>query len=191
MNYFGQAGVYLIETIFGLYLLVVMLRFLLQWVRADFYNPISQGIVVLTNPPLKVLRRIIPGWFGIDFASLVLLLLLAITKTYLIQWMLGRGPAFPGVLVFSLGVLLQYLVWILIIAVIVRIVASWLATSYNPVLGLLDSLTEPIMSPARRILPPFGGIDFSPILVIVFLNLTRLLIVEPLLDQGSLLMLMV
>jgi len=191
MNYAGQALIYLIETLFGLYILIVMLRFLLQWVRADFYNPISQGIVVLTNPPLKILRRFIPGWFGIDFASLLLLLLLAIAKTYLTQWLFGRGPAFSGVLVFSLGVLLQYLVWILIIAVIVRIVASWLATSYNPMLGLLDSLTEPIMAPARRLIPPFGGIDFSPILVIIFLNLTRILIVDPLLDQGNMLMLMV
>ncbi len=190
MNYFGQAGVFLFETVFGLYMLIVMLRFLLQWVRADFYNPVSQGIVMMTNPPLRVLRKVIPGWFGVDFASLALLLILGIAKTYLIQWALGRGPAFSGVLVYSVGVILQYLVWILIIAVIVRIVASWLVTSYNPILGLLDSLTEPLMAPARRILPPFGGLDFSPILVIIFLNLSLILLVNPLLDQGARMMLM-
>lgn len=190
MNYFGQAGVFLIETVFGLYMLIVMLRFLLQWVRADFYNPVSQGIVMMTNPPLRLLRKVIPGWFGIDFASLALLLILAIAKTYLIQWASGRGPAFSGVLVYSIGLILQYLVWILIIAVIVRIVASWLVTSYNPIIGLLDSLTEPLMAPARRILPPFGGLDFSPILVIIFLNLSLILLVNPLLDQGARMMLM-
>lgn len=191
MNYVGNAGIFMIETVFGLYLLLVMLRFLLQWVRADFYNPISQGVVAITNPPLKILRRMIPGWFGIDFASLVLILLLAILKTYLIQWMIGRSPGITGVFVYSVGVVVQYLVWILIIAVIVRIVASWLVTTYNPLLGLLYSLTEPIMAPARRLIPPFGGIDFSPILVLVFLNLTRILIVDPLLHQGQSLMLMV
>jgi len=190
MNYIGNAGIYLIETLFGLYILVVLLRFLLQWVRADFYNPISQAIVRVTNPPLKTLRRIIPGWFGIDFASIVLVCGLFIIKNLVIAWLIGRNPPFLGVLVYSLGDLLRFTLWVFIIAVIVRIVASWLMTGqYHPVIGLLDSLTEPFMAPARRILPPFSGIDFSPILVILFLNLTLMLVAQPLLDTGARLML--
>ena len=77
-NYFGNAGSFLIDTIIGLYMLAVMLRFLLQWVGADFYNPISQFLVAVTNPPLTFLRKLIPGLFGIDIASLVLLVALAV-----------------------------------------------------------------------------------------------------------------
>lgn len=189
-NYVHDAGQFLIDTVFGLYILAVLLRFLLQWVRADFYNPISQALVTITNPPLKVLRRFIPGLWGIDFASLVLLLALSVLKLYLMGWIRGATLSFPGVLVFGIGELLQLMVYIFLVTIFVRIILSWVAPGgYNPAISLLISLTEPIMAPARRLLPAISGLDLSPILVFLFLGLTLRLVVQPVLDYGRLLLL--
>jgi len=97
MMYFNQAAFYLVQAVFGFYILLVLLRLLFQLVRADFYNPFSQFIVTLTQPPLKILRRFIPGFFGIDFATVVLLLALQIAEVYLIAWLQGVAARFIGV----------------------------------------------------------------------------------------------
>lgn len=187
-NYFGDAGSFLIDTIIGLYMLAVMLRFLLQWVRADFYNPISQFLVTVTNPPLIFLRRFIPGLFGIDLASLLLLVSLAIVKIYLISAISGITPHFSGALLLAVGEVIQLGVYVFIFSMLIRVILSWIQPGgYNPVLGLINRLTEPLMAPARRIIPPFGGLDLSPMLVFIFLYLTLMLVVRPMLDFGRML----
>lgn len=184
-NYVGNAGEFLVDTLVGLYILAVMLRFLLQWVRADFYNPISQGLVTITNPPLKILRGLIPGLWGIDLASIALMLVLAIAKVYVIFMMHGAMPQLPGALIFAVGELLQLAVYVFIFAIFIRVILSWVSPGgYNPAVSLLISLTEPLMAPARRLLPAMGGLDLSPIFVLLFLELTRRLLVQPLLDYG-------
>ena len=187
-NYFGDAGSFLIDTVIGLYILAVMLRFLLQWVRADFYNPVSQFLVTVTNPPLVFLRRFIPGFFGADLAPIVLLMVLSIAKIYLIAWIAGVTLQFSGVVLLAIGELFQLAVWIFIITLFIRVILSWIQPGgYNPVLGLINHLTEPLMAPARRLIPPFGGLDLSPIVVFIFLYLTLMLVVRPILDYGRLL----
>ena len=187
-NYFGDAGSFLIDTVIGLYILAVLLRFLLQWVRADFYNPISQFLVTVTNPPLVFLRRFIPGLFGIDLASIVLLLILGIAKIYLLAWIAGFTPQFSGVVLMAIGELILLAVWVFIVTLFIRVILSWIQPrGYNPVLGLINQLTEPLMAPARRLIPPFGGLDISPIVIFVFLYLTLMLVVRPILDYGQLL----
>ena len=184
-SYLGNAGIFLVDSIFGLYILLVLLRFLFQWVRADFYNPISQFIVTATNPPLVFTRRFIPGIWGLDLASIVVMLALAALKVYLLAWMGGANPKFTGVMVFAIGELLQLTVYVFMVAVIIRVILSWMGPrSYNPVVGLLHSLTEPVMGPARRLLPPMGGLDLSPIVVFIVLGLALRLIVQPILDIG-------
>ena len=187
-NYFGDAGSFLIDTVIGLYILAVLLRFLLQWVRADFYNPVSQFLVTVTNPPLVFLRRFIPGFFGIDLASIVLLIVLSIVKIYLLAWVADVTPQFSGVVLLAVGELLQLAVWVFIITLFIRVILSWIQPGgYNPVLGLINQLTEPLMAPARRLIPPFGGLDLSPIVIFIFLYLTLMLVVRPILDYGRLL----
>ena len=187
-NYFGDAGSFLIDTIIGLYMLAVMLRFLLQWVRADFYNPISQFLVTVTNPPLIFLRRFIPGLFGIDLASLLLLVSLAIVKIYLIFAISGITPHFSGALLLAVGEVIQLGIYVFIFSMLIRVILSWIQPgAYNPVLGLINRLTEPLMAPARRIIPPFGGLDLSPMLVFIFLYLTLMLVVRPIVDFGRML----
>ena len=182
-NYLANAGTFLVDTIFGIYMLVVLLRLLFQLVRADFYNPVSQMVVKITNPPVLWLRRFIPGLWGIDMASLLLLFILGLIKLYLVQMILNRVPAIPGALLWTLTDLLQMVIWVYIVAIMIRVLVSWIsAHSYNPVMGLLISLTEPLMAPARRMLPSMGGLDLSPIIVFILLYLSLFMIVHPLLD---------
>jgi len=185
--YVSNAGTYLVSVVFGIFVLAVMLRFLLQLVRADFYNPVSQAIVTLTSPALRPLRRIIPGLRGLDVPALALALALQGLELWLIFALQGRGGVNPaGLLVLSIGELANLVCWIFIIAIIAQIVLSWVAPgAYNPVTQLLYSLTRPLMDPARRLLPPLSGIDFSPIVPLVLLRLTQMLLIAPVRDLGA------
>ena len=188
-NYFSNAGEFLIQVAFGLYILMVMLRFLFQLVRADFYNPVSQAIVKITNPPLVLLRRVIPGLWGIDFASIILLLALQILELALILSLRGVMPQPLGLAVLSVAELLNLAIWILIITLFVRIIISWVSPGgYNPIIALLVSLTDPLMRPARRMLPPISGLDLSPLVVFVVLQLGLMLLVQPLRHLGQIMM---
>ena len=134
------------------------------------------------------LRRFIPGFFGIDLASIVLLIVLSIAKIYLLAWVAGLTPQFSGIVLLAIGEILQLAVWVFIITLFIRVILSWIQPGgYNPVLGLINQLTEPLMAPARRLIPPFGGLDLSPIVVFIFLYLTLMLVVRPILDYGRLL----
>ncbi|HUW98797.1 MAG TPA: YggT family protein [Acidiferrobacter sp.] len=185
MSYLSQAFTFLIETLFGMYILLVLLRFLLQLTHADFYNPFSQFIVRMTNAPLLPLRRLIPGFFGIDFASAVLLIVLEaieVTLTTLIQ----VGAVHPGgVFILSFAELIQLTLYILIGAVLLRVLVSWISPyGEHPLTDLAVHLTEPFMRPARRLLPLISGIDLSPVLVIIALELIEILVVQPLQQLG-------
>lgn len=186
MNYVSNAGVFLVQTLFGLYLLVVMLRLLLQVVRADFYNPLSQFLVKVTNPPLKPLRRLIPGVAGIDMASVVLLLLLKIIEI-LILAIFPRYPApeLVGLPIMAIAELIALMVNVFLFAIIIQAILSWINPStYNPVSSLLHQLTDPLLGPFRRIIPPVSGMDLSPLAAIIAIYLLKLLLVQPLLDWG-------
>jgi len=185
--YFSQAGLYLIQVLFGFYILAVLLRLLFQLARADFYNPFAQFLVALTNPPLLPLRRVIPPAGGIDLASLVLLIALQVIEIYLLAWLQGGRVTVGGVALLSVARLIELAVWVYIVAILIRVVLSWVnpyGASRHPLGDLLYSLTEPMLAPARRLIPNLGGLDISPIAVFVLLQLTLILIVRPLEDAG-------
>lgn len=185
-NYFGNAGTFLVSTVFGLYILLVLLRFLFQLVRADFYNPISQAVVKATNPPLRPLRRVIKGVGGIDMASVLLMVVLKMIELSLVGAIQGVEMSVIGLLVLTLAALLQLTLHVFLFAVLIQVILSWVAPhAYNPVSSLLLSLTEPLLRPARRLIPTVGGLDFSPILVLIALQLTSMLIIAPLRDLGA------
>lgn len=179
----ANAGIYLIQTFFGLYILVIMLRFMIQAAKADFYNPISQGIVKLTDPILKPLRKIIPGVWGLDLASLILALCVQIITLVLIFLLYKAQLPNPLVLLswsalglFSLTLKIYYF------SLIGMVIVSWVAPSSNhPAVMLVHQIVDPICAPARKLLPPMGGLDFSIILVFVFITLIdSFLVVKPL-----------
>lgn len=165
----------LINLVFSLYIFIVMLRFLLQLARANFFNPLSQAIVRLTNPPLKPLRRIIPGLWGIDLASVVLMLALKILELGLLVLVTGYKAGIGVLVIVALAELVRLAIYIFMGAIIIRIVLSWVNPASlhpaNPAGSLVTSLSEPLMGPARRLLPPISGFDFSPILVIFLLSI--------------------
>ena len=183
-GYLSDAGGFLVRTIFGLYILAVMLRFLLQMVRADFYNPFCHVLVKVTNHPLLPLRRIMPGFLGIDMAAILLLLVLKTTELLIIQSLAGFSGDIAGLIVMGIAQLLKLLVDIFFFSILIQVVLSWVnpAAMHNPVIGILNSLNEPLLRPARRMMPNMSGIDLSPLLVMVGLQLLTMLLIAPLND---------
>ena len=186
-NYLANAGEYLITLVLGLYILAVMLRFLLQLVRADFYNPFSQFIVTITNPALRPLRKLIPGFAGIDWPSILLLCLLQGIEICLIALLkIGSVPAIAGLLVLIIAYLIKLLLFIYLVLIIIQVIISWINPgAYSPMTIIIYQLTEPVMRPVRRIIPVTGGLDWSPLVVLVCLNLLLMLLVAPLQDLGN------
>ena len=181
MSQLSSAGMLLINSLGSLVLLVVVLRFLLQLVRADFYNPISQFVVKATSPILVPLRRFIPGYGGIDIASLLLAYIIQVVIIALI-FLVSSQPIMPWANFFLwapvglLSLLLNIYFWGLIIIVI----ASWIApNSYNPALILVNQILEPAIRPIRRIMPDLGGIDLSPIVLFLAIRMSEILVVTP------------
>lgn len=188
MPYFTDAGTLLVDVLFGLLALVFVLRVALQWVGAAFHNPICQNIYRLTNPVLMPLRRVLKPWRRIDIAGVVVTyLILAVKATLLL--VLWRLPLkFDAVLILALaetlGLLLTFWFWLILI----RVILSWVGGgNRNPAVPLVMQLTEPLLRPARRLLPTLGGFDLSPLLVSLALLLARILMVAPLRDLAILL----
>ncbi|WP_295426918.1 YggT family protein [uncultured Thiodictyon sp.] len=176
--YLTNPLVFLVQTLFGLYITVVLIRFLLQWARADFYNPFSQFIVRITSPVLRPLRQVIPSVGGMDTASLVLVWLLQTLELALLALLLGFNPI--GAPLWSLPALLELVLNIALFAVLIRALLSWINPDpYNPAIGLLTRLTDPLLRPAQRALPPISGIDLSPLAVMIALVLLEMLLVPP------------
>lgn len=186
-SYFLNPLEFIINALFGLYILLIMVRFLLQRVRADFYNPVSQFVVKVTNPPLRPLRRIIPGVGGIDVASIVLMMLLQLLSLSLILLLRGQGVPLGTLFFWSIAELVSLAITVYIGAILIQVIVSWINPgAYNPVLSLLHSLTEPLLRPARRLLPPVSGFDLSPILVLLALQIGKMLIIPPIMMLAGL-----
>lgn len=188
-SYFSDAGLFLIDTVLGIYILLVLLRFLLQITRTDFYNPISQFIVRATNPPLARLRRFIPGLWGIDLSALLLVLGIETIRISLTAMLLGHSPRFAGVILLSIGEITKLAIYIVIFSIFVRALLSWFSSGlHHPMTKLLNSFTDPILRPAHRIIPATGGIDLSPLIVFIVMMLVLKLFVRPMVDLGRMLL---
>ena len=180
-SYWVSPAVFLVETLTGLYVFALMLRFLLQWLEADFYNPISQFLVKLTHPPLRRLRRVIPSLGRVDTASLVLMLALQALDIWAVSALqqFRISPASVGVAAFAQ--LLELLYDIFFYSILISAVLSWFAPrGYNPAVVLLHSLTEPLLRTVRGVLPPLGGVDLSPLVALIALQFAKMVVFPPL-----------
>jgi len=188
-SHFGNASTFLISALFGMYILAVMLRFLFQWVHADFSNPISQFIYKVTNPPLVPMRRFIPGFRGLDFSAILLMLVLQTLELLIIGLLPGQPmPAFPGVLAWAFAELIGLWINVYIFGIIILAVISWInPTGYNPIVGLISQITNPIMQPIRRLIPPMSGLDLSPMFALFILIFIKMALVELLIYQFKIL----
>ncbi|SRR5579885_659044 len=184
-NYLVTALSYLIQTLMSLYIGAIMVRFLLHVVGADcfYYNPLARALVSFTNPALRPLRRMIPGYKGVDWAAVLLMLGLQAVESLIISVLYGYLPAPLPLGLIITAELLRIAVYVFITAVLLQWAFSWLMPQqYNPVAELAELLAEPILKPVRRYLPAMGGFDLSPMLAFIFLNLTLILLVDPLFD---------
>lgn len=179
MNAGTQVGLFLVNALFSFYIVVVMLRLLFAWVHADFYNPISQFVVTLTNPPLRLLRRFIPPLGRLDSSSVLLMIALQVAEVYLTGLLQGVLLPLLFVLLVSVRELLVLLIYIYIAALVVMAVMSWVAAAgggYNPIYALLDSLTRPLLAPIRKVVPLIGMIDLSPMVALLGLYVALILV---------------
>jgi YggT family protein len=188
MGYFANAGQIVIQFVFFALISLIVLRVLLQLVRANFYNPICQFLYRATNPVLMPLRKVIPAWRNLDIAGIALAWLATAIKLVLLYATLGQTLGVLGLAVLALADLLDFVLLLYIVLILMRVVVSFLGTdSYHPLVPLVLQLTDPVLKPVRRVLPSVSGIDFSPVLALLAITLARVLIAKPLLDAGLLL----
>ena len=168
---------YLVSTLTDLYVTAILLRLLLQWVRADFYNPVSQFLVKITNPVIIPARRVIPSIGRLDTASVVVMLLLEIMQLVLVDLISQTEFPFQFLMLFAMKKLVVSLLLTYFVLIIARVIISWIANqTRHPIIPLIYQLTDPVLRPFSKLVPPLGGIDLSPLFALITLQFLLLLL---------------
>lgn len=184
MSSLSQAAAFVVQSLFSLYCLVLMLRAIMYYFRFDFYHPIVQAITKLTDPVVRPLQQFLPKK-PIDFGTLAALLIIDMLKFFIYFMIFGAIANPVGLLILSLGDLFNLFVNIFFFAIIIRVILSFVAPhTHNPLTGLLYQLTEPLFRPIQRLIPPVGGLDLSPIFLLIFLQVVMMLIGNNLMSLG-------
>ena len=179
MSVLNSSAALIFNALGGLYLLAILLRFLLQIAKADFYNPVSQTVIRLTDPAVKLFRSFIPGYLGIDFSSLILALVVEAAAICVLILLYGGGIpgirfivtwAFVGVIYFTINIYYYAIIASIIMSFVMLFSGS---VNPHPILQLIWQLTEPVMAPVRKVVPPIGGLDFSPIFIFIIIRLIQ------------------
>jgi YggT family protein len=180
-----EAIIYLLRFAFDALLMILIIRVWLQWVKADFYNPLSQFIVKVSNPLVIPLRRVIPGLGGLDLATVLIAYVVATLKFVTLAALSGESL---GVLAFYIGllVLLKQAGFLLFVVMIIMAIMSWVVQGYNATLMVLSQLTEPFLNPIRKIIPNMGGLDLSMLLAFLAMNVINILLSNSLPYWGAL-----
>ena len=166
-----SALIFLFKTLADLYLLTLLLRFIMQWVRTGYDNPLSQFVFKVTSPLVVPARRILPSVRGLDTPTLAVLIVLEIAVTFVLLRLVGLSLPVPELLLYSFLRLIALTLWFYTGALIVYAILSWFGDrGINPIAALLGDLVEPVLRPARRLLPPIGGLDVSVLIVILLLQ---------------------
>jgi len=164
----ASAFSYLLGTLIDLYVAAVLLRLLLQWVRADFYNPLCQFLVKVTNPVLVPLRRVIPPIGRLDTASVVLMLALEFAGIWGISQIGSAAMNIQQIVAFGAIKLMMTLLMTYFFLIIALVILSWIGSrSHHPVVPLVYQLTEPVLKPFRKFIPPIAGLDLSPLFALI------------------------
>jgi len=188
MPYFANAGSILVHVIFGIAAWIFALRVLLQWVGANFNNPICQALYKLTNPVLMPLRRVLKPWKRIDLAGALATFLILCLKVWLLLALSGISAGLRATIVLGFAETIAMLLTMYLVFILVRSILSWIGPSpRHPAVPLLIQLTEPVLRPIRSLLPNLGGLDLSPMIAMVAILLAQALVVAPLMDWGTLL----
>lgn len=184
MGYLANAGQILINFAFGALIALVVLRVLLQWVRANFYNPVCQFLYRVTNPVLMPLRRVIPSWRNVDIAAILLAWVLSAIKLALLYGLVGQGLGIFGLMVMAVADLGDFVLMLYFGLILVRVLLSFISIDRaNPIVPLIFQLTEPVLRPIRRVVPTVAGLDLSPMVAWLIVMLARVALVA-VLDFG-------
>jgi YggT family protein len=188
-TYLTDPLIFLIDTVFSLYILAVLLRFLLQWSGADFYNPISRLLVKVTHPPLRLMRRFVPSIGRIDTSSLILMLSLQMLADLSIRLLLNGEIINIGALALtSIAQLVSMLFNVWVFAIFARAILSWFNPgSFYATTSILTTLSEPLLNVIRRMIPDLGGIDLSPLVALMFLQMAKMVVLPPLYELAAML----
>lgn len=162
---------FLIQAILSIALYIVLLRFWMQWVRADFRNELGQFVITVTNPIVIPLRKVLPSIGTIDTATVLLTLLVSAIKIFAYLAVSGYSTGIANYVLMVIGLFIKSSIYLFCAAIIIGIIASWINPhSYHPVLSVARSISEPLLAPARKLIPSMGGLDFSPMLVLLLLQ---------------------
>jgi len=176
----SQALIFLVDTVFGLFTVALLLRFYLQWARAPHRNPLSEFLAALTDFIVRPARRMVPGLWGVDLATLLLAWLAQIVELLIVLQLKGyqlgaqAGTAFAALVLLAAVMIAKLLLYIVMVVVIVQAVLTWI-NPYSPVMPLLNSLARPFLRVFRRMVPPIGNVDLSPLFVVIICQLLLML----------------
>jgi YggT family protein len=180
----NNAGIFLISTLFDLYLFVLIMRLVLVATRVDYFNPLSQVVIKLTQKIITPLRRVIPNYKNIELATVVVLLGVEVIKFILLGLIIVGLPNPAGLIILAVADSLKSLVNLFFYAIIIQAIMSWVSTGHSPMTQVIHKITTPIIRPFQRIIPPMGGLDISPIPAMIALQLLLILFISPLLAIG-------
>ena len=165
----GQIAVFLVDTVVSFFVFLLLARFHFQWLRVPFHNPVGEFVLATTSWIVMPVRRVIPGLRGYDFPTLLLAWAFQVLNESLKILIVGGEPRMIAIAAVALVDLLRYSVYILVFAVIVQAILSWVRT-YSPFTPVLEALTRPFLLPFRKLIPPVGGFDLSPLVLIIVLQ---------------------
>jgi YggT family protein len=172
---FGQIGVYLVDTIFAFFVLLLLARFHFQWLRVPFRNPVGEFVLATTSWMVMPVRRVIPGLAGIDLATLLLAWAVQMLAIWIKAAIVGAEPSL--LLIAGVGALdlVRYSLYILVFAIIVQVIFSWI-NPYAPMAPVFDAMTRPFLRPLRRFIPPLGGVDLTPLVLLVVIQIVLIVL---------------
>lgn len=175
-----RALIFIVQTLADLYLLTFLLRFIMQWVRASYYNPLAQFVFRVTNPLVVPARRVLPSIAGLDAPTLVVLIALEIVVTFLLLQLVGLTLSVGDLLLYSMLRLVSLALLFYTVALFIYVLMSWFGDrGMNPMSVFLGDLVEPLLRPVRRVLPPIAGLDLSPLVVLLLLHAVRIALPFP------------
>jgi YggT family protein len=172
---FTQIGVFLVDAVASFFVFMLLARFHFQWLRVPFRNPVGEFVLATTNWMVVPARRVIPGLAGLDLASLLLAWAVQALGLWLQAAILGAEPGFGMIAAVALVDLVRYSLYILVFAVIVQAVLSWV-NPYTPLAPAFDALTRPFLRPLRRYVPPVGNVDLTPLILLVILYVALIVV---------------
>jgi YggT family protein len=184
-NSLNNAGVFLISTLFDLYIFVLIVRLTLVYVRADYFNPISQFITRLTQHVVLPLRKVIPNYRHIELATILVIFVLELLKFLCIGLLLVGMPNLVGLAILACADMLKSILNLCFYAILLQAIMSWFQNGYNPASEILVKITQPILRPIQRVIPPIGGIDISPVFAMILFQLLIIAFVGPLFAYGQ------